>query len=285
MRNADLAMYQAKAGGRSRAAFYDRKMERMPSAAADSGLFKALRKREFSLYYQPQFDVRSGSLVGLEALLRWQPPREPMRYPAGLIVDIGAWVLETACNQLAIWREQGIAPERLALNVSVYQLRQPEFPTLVRRALDRVGVPPEMLEIELTESAFADDDARTSLRRLAALGVRLSLDDFGTGYSSLGYLRQHPVQAIKIDRSFIEEIPHSVTASTLAETIIKMAHALGKRVVAEGVETSDQLDFLRERQCDLAQGFFLAHPRSAADTTALLTARLSVPPASDQAVG
>jgi EAL domain-containing protein (putative c-di-GMP-specific phosphodiesterase class I) len=269
-------------------------MERMPSAAAESGLFKALRKREFSLYYQPQFDVRSGSLVGLEALLRWQPPREPMRYPgdfvpaaeqSGLIVDIGAWVLETACNQLAIWREQGIAPERLALNVSVYQLRQPEFPTLVRRALDRVGVPPEMLEIELTESVFADEDARTSLRRLAALGVRLSLDDFGTGYSSLGYLRQHPVQAIKIDRSFIEEIPHSVTAATLAETIIKMAHALGKQVVAEGVETSDQLDFLRERQCDLAQGFFLAHPRSAADTTELLTARMKALPNPDQATG
>lgn len=294
MRNADLAMYQAKAGGRSRAAFYDRKMERMPSAAAESGLFKALRKREFSLYYQPQFDVRTGSLVGLEALLRWQPPREPMRYPgdfvpaaeqSGLIVDIGAWVLETACNQLAIWREQGIAPERLALNVSVYQLRQQEFPTLVRRALDRVGVPPEMLEIELTESVFADEDARASLRRLAALGVRLSLDDFGTGYSSLGYLRQHPVQAIKIDRSFIEEIPHSVTAATLAETIIKMAHALGKQVVAEGVETSDQMDFLRERSCDLAQGFFLAHPRSAADTTELLSARVGSAPNSDQAVG
>jgi diguanylate cyclase (GGDEF)-like protein len=294
MRNADLAMYQAKAGGRSRAAFFDRKMERMPSAAAESGLFKALRKREFSLYYQPQFDVRSGSLIGLEALLRWQPPREAMRYPgefvpaaeqSGLIVDIGAWVLETACNQLAIWREQGIAPDRLALNVSVYQLRQPEFATLVRRALDRVGVPPEMLEIELTESVFADEDARTSLRRLAALGVRLSLDDFGTGYSSLGYLRQHPVQAIKIDRSFIEEIPHSVTAATLAETIIKMAHALGKDVVAEGVETSDQMDFLRERGCDFAQGFFLAHPRSAADTTELLTARLAAAPESDQAVG
>ena len=142
-----------------------------------------------------------------------------------------------------------------------------------------------MLEIELTESVFADDDARTSLRRLAALGVRLSLDDFGTGYSSLGYLRQHPVQAIKIDRTFIEEIPHSVTASTLAETIIKMAHALGKQVVAEGVETSDQLDFLRERQCDLAQGFFLAHPRNVADTTELLTARMKSLPSSEQASG
>jgi EAL domain-containing protein (putative c-di-GMP-specific phosphodiesterase class I) len=205
-----------------------------------------------------------------------------MRYPgdfipaaeqSGLIIDIGAWVLETACNQLAIWREQGIAPPQLALNVSVQQLRQPEFPLLVRRALDRVGLPPEMLEIELTESVFADDDAHQSLRRLAALGVRLALDDFGTGYSSLGYLRQHPVQVIKIDRSFIDELPHSFTAATLAETIIAMAHALGKQVVAEGVETLEQLEFLRERRCDIAQGFFLAHPRPVAEITELLSAR------------
>jgi EAL domain-containing protein (putative c-di-GMP-specific phosphodiesterase class I) len=282
MRNADLAMYQAKESGRSRAAFYDRKMERGAGQSADSGLFRALRRREFSLYYQPQYALSDGRLTGLEALLRWQPPRESMRYPgdfipaaeqSGLIIDIGAWVLETACNQLAIWREQGIAPPQLALNVSVQQLRQPEFPLLVRRALDRVGLPPEMLEIELTESVFADDDAHQSLRRLAALGVRLALDDFGTGYSSLGYLRQHPVQVIKIDRSFIDELPHSFTAATLAETIIAMAHALGKQVVAEGVETLEQLEFLRERGCDIAQGFFLAHPRPVAEITELLSAR------------
>jgi EAL domain-containing protein (putative c-di-GMP-specific phosphodiesterase class I) len=192
MRNADLAMYQAKESGRSRSIFYDRKMERSARQSADSGLFRALRRREFSLYYQPQYALSDGRLTGLEALLRWQPPRESMRYPgefipaaeqSGLIIDIGAWVLETACNQLAIWREQGIAPPQLALNVSVQQLRQPEFPVLVRRALDRVALPPELLEIELTESVFADEDAGQSLRRLAALGVRLALDDFGTGYS------------------------------------------------------------------------------------------------------
>ena len=286
MRNADLAMYQAKESGRSRAVFYDRKMERNVRQSADSGLFRALRRREFSLYYQPQYSLRDGRLTGLEALLRWQPPRESMRYPgefipaaeqSGLIIDIGAWVLESACNQLAIWREQGIAPPALALNVSVQQLRQPEFPVLVRRALDRVALPPELLEIELTESVFADDDARQSLRRLASLGVRLALDDFGTGYSSLGYLRQHPVQVIKIDRSFIEELPHSFTAATLAETIIAMAHALGKQVVAEGVETLEQLEFLRERGCDVAQGFYLAHPRPVAEITELLGARRPAP--------
>jgi diguanylate cyclase (GGDEF)-like protein len=282
MRNADLAMYRAKEVGRSRAVFYDRAMQRMPALAAESGLYRALQRREFALYYQPQYSLLDGSLAGLEALLRWQPPREAMRYPgefvpaaeqSGLIVDIGAWVLEAACTQMAEWCAEGIAPPRLALNVSVHQLRQADFPKLVRSALDRAGIAPGMLEIELTESVFADEEGRTALRRLAALGVRLSLDDFGTGYSSLGYLRVHPVQAIKIDRSFIEEVAHNVTAATLAETMITMAHALGKQVVAEGVETMEQLEFLQQRGCDYAQGFFFARPAAVADITALLRGR------------
>jgi diguanylate cyclase (GGDEF)-like protein len=282
MRNADLAMYRAKETGRSRAVFYDRSMQRMPALAAESGLYRALQRREFSLYYQPQYALSDGSLSGLEALLRWQPPREEMRYPAefvpaaeqsGLIVDIGAWVLEAACEQLAQWCAAGIAPPRLALNVSVQQLRQADFPKLVRNALERSRIPPERLEIELTESVFADDEALVTLRRLAALGVRLSLDDFGTGYSSLGYLRAHPVHAIKIDRSFIEGVATNVTAATLAETMITMAHALGKQVVAEGVETMEQLEFLRTRRCDFAQGFYFARPATAADITSMLRGR------------
>jgi diguanylate cyclase (GGDEF)-like protein len=279
MRNADLAMYRAKADGRARAVFYDRAMQRMPALAAESGLHNALQRREFSLYYQPQYALGDGQLSGLEALLRWQPPREAMRYPgefvpaaeqSGLIVDIGAWVLEAGCTQMAQWCAAGIAPPRLALNVSVFQLRQADFPKLVRRALERAGVAPDRLEFEVTESVFADEDALATLHKLAALGVQLSLDDFGTGYSSLGYLRQHPVDSIKIDRSFIEEVATSVTAATLAETMITMAHALGKKVVAEGVETMKQLEFLRVRRCDYAQGFYLARPAAAADITALL---------------
>ncbi|MBS0387278.1 MAG: EAL domain-containing protein [Proteobacteria bacterium] len=282
MRNADLAMYRAKADGRARAVFYTRSMQRMPALAAESGLYNALQRREFSLYYQPQYALADGALVGLEALLRWQPPREAMRFPgqfvpaaeqSGLIVDIGAWVLEAACAQMAEWAAAGIAPPRLALNVSVHQLRQTDFPKLVRRALEHAGVAPDKLEFELTESVFADEEALATLRRLAALGVHLSLDDFGTGYSSLGYLRAHPVQSIKIDRSFIEEVAHNVTAATLAETMITMAHALGKTVVAEGVETMEQLEFLRARHCDFAQGFYFARPAAAADITALLEGR------------
>jgi diguanylate cyclase (GGDEF)-like protein len=292
MRNADLAMYRAKEHGRSRAVFYDRGMQRMPALAAESGLYRALQRREFSLYYQPQYRLTDGALVGLEALLRWQPPREAMRYPgefvpaaeqSGLIVDIGAWVLEAACEQQARWHAEGIAPGRLALNVSVHQLRQPDFPRVVRRVLERVGIAPAMIEFEITESVFADEEARATLQRLAALGVSLALDDFGTGYSSLGYLRQHPVQTIKIDRSFIEEVAFNETAATLAETMITMAHALGKQVVAEGVETMEQLVFLRERNCDQAQGFYFSRPVSASDVGELLRARIARDLSADRA--
>ncbi len=282
LRNADLAMYQAKDSGRARAAFYDRKMARTRLSMADSGLFRALRRRELALHYQPQYVVSSGELIGLEALLRWHSTRDGMRLPAdfvpaaeqsGLIVDIGTWVLESACRQLAIWRDEGIAPARLALNVSVHQLRVANFAELVRQTLERTGLPPQMLELEVTETVFAEEEARQTLRQLAAMGVRLALDDFGTGYSSLSYLRQHPFHALKIDRSFMNEVPDSPQATTLVATIIDMAHALGKQVVAEGVETLQQLDFLCQHGCDMAQGFVLSRPLSVVDVTEQLTQR------------
>jgi len=279
IRNADNAMYRAKDAGRGCALFFD---SHGTAATTETGLQRALRRREFSLFYQPQFSVADGSLCGLEALLRWQTSREGMRPPgefvpaaeeSGLIVDIGGWVLEAACAQLALWRAQNIAPPRLALNVSAQQLKHFEFPKLVRRALDRHAIPPELLELELTESVFADEAAGATLGRLAQLGVHLALDDFGTGYSSLSYLRQYPIGTVKIDRTFLEEVPQNAASSTLVETIIVMAHALGKRVVAEGIETLEQLDFLRDRRCDIAQGFFLARPLSGQAVTELLQAR------------
>jgi diguanylate cyclase (GGDEF)-like protein len=282
LRNADLAMYQAKHSGRSCAVFFDRKMARALTPPAESGLFRAVRRREFALYYQPQYALHNGELVGLEALVRWQHPREGLRFPkdfvpaaeqCGLMVEIGAWVLESACRQLALWREEGIAPARLALNVSVQQLRAGDFVQLVGDTLARLGLPPQMHELEVTETVFAEEDARLALRNLAALGVRVALDDFGTGYSSLNYLRQQPVDAIKIDRSFMSEVPDNYQATTLLATIIDMAHALGKQVVAEGVETLPQLDYLRERGCDVAQGFVLARPLTVADVTERLAQR------------
>ncbi len=281
MRNADTAMYRAKDAGRGCIVFFDPHLGGVV-AASETGLQRALRRREFSLFYQPQFAVVDGALAGVEALLRWQTPRDGLRSPgefvpaaeeSGLIVDIGAWVLDAACAQLATWRQQGIAPARLALNVSAQQLKHFEFPNLVRRALDKYGIHPALLELELTESVFADEAAGATLSRLAQLGVHLSLDDFGTGYSSLSYLRQYPIGTVKVDRSFLEEVPQNAASSTLVETIIVMAHALGKRVVAEGIETVEQLDFLRERRCDVAQGFFLARPLTGEAVTELLRAR------------
>ena len=285
VRNADTAMYRAKELGRGRTMFFERTMSSKNGPPTDSGLHRALRRREFSLFYQPQFLVADGSLAGVEALLRWQTPRDGLRQPndfvpaaeeSGLIVDIGGWVLDTACAQLAVWRDKGIAPPRLSVNVSAQQLRHVEFPKVVRRALDKYGLSADLLELELTENVFTDEAAGAALGRLAQAGVRLALDDFGTGYSSLSYLRQFPIGSVKIDRAFLEDVPHNAGSSTLVETIIVMAHALGKRVVAEGIETIEQLDFLRERRCDLVQGFYLARPLAAAEMTDLLQARIAI---------
>jgi diguanylate cyclase (GGDEF)-like protein len=282
LRNADLAMYQAKDSGRSRAVLFDSRMARASIQLAESGLFRAVRRREFALYYQPQYALQNGELVALEALVRWQHPREGLRFPkdfvpaaeqSGLIVEIGTWVLESACRQLALWREQGIAPGRLALNVALQQLRAADFLPLVSDTLARMRLPPQLLELEVTEAVFADDEARQALQQLAALGVRVALDDFGSGYSSLNYLRQYPVDAIKIDRSFISEVPDNCQATTLLATIIDMAHTLGRQVVAEGVETLPQLDYLRQRGCDVAQGFVLARPLNVADISERLAQR------------
>jgi diguanylate cyclase (GGDEF)-like protein len=282
MRNADTAMYRAKDLGRGCTMFFDPQMNSKAVIPTETGLHRALRRREFSLFYQPQFTVSHGGLAGVEALLRWQTARDGMRQPSefvpaaeesGLIIDIGGWVLDAACAQLASWRDQGIAPPRLALNVSAQQLKHAEFPKLVRRALDKYGLAPALLELELTESVFADDAAGATLERLHQLGVHLALDDFGTGYSSLSYLRQYPIGTVKIDRTFLEEVPQNPASATLVETIVVMAHALGKRVVAEGIETAEQLEFLRERRCDIAQGFYLARPLSSQAVTELLQAR------------
>ncbi|HTV78136.1 MAG TPA: EAL domain-containing protein [Steroidobacteraceae bacterium] len=283
LRNADTAMYRAKDLGRSRAMFYDVNMGGQQPLPSESGLQLALRRREFSLFYQPQYSITDGSLTGLEALLRWQTQREGVRQPgdfvpaaeeSGLIVDIGGWVLETACAQLAAWREQGLSPPRLALNVSLQQLRHPEFVRNIRKMLDRFGLPGEILELDIDERVLADPANAALLERLAQTGVCLALDGFGTGYSSLGYLRQHPISVVKIDRSFLANVPQDPNAATLIETVIVMAHALQKRVVAEGIETIEQLDFLRERRCDCAQGYYLARPLPAASVTELLSSRV-----------
>ncbi len=282
VRNADVAMYRAKESGRGRVVFYERAMSARALKVSDSGLHRALKRRELSLFYQPQFRISDGQLAGIEALLRWQTRYEGTKLPGefipsaehtGLIVDIGDWVVETACVQLAAWRSAGFDVVPLAVNVSGQQLMDGRFVDLVGRLLSQHRLPAQLLEIELTESVLADDRAENAVRELAALGVGLAIDDFGTGFSSLNYLRRYPVGTVKLDRSFLEEVPQNGSAAVVAESIITMAHSLGKRVVAEGVETIEQLEFLRGRHCAIAQGFFLARPMSSEAMTELLESR------------
>ena len=282
LRNADLAMYRAKDMGRGTAVFYSPKMTTRGGRVADSGLYRALKRREFSLYFQPQYSVRDGSLRGVEALLRWQRPRDgivpsaefiPAAEESGLIVDLGGWVMDAACAQLSQWRELGVSVPTLAVNLSVQQLRDPGLLPELRRVLDRYRISPSQLAFEVNEAALTDADSQTCIEELSELGVALTLDDFGTGHTALANLRRYPVSSVKIDRSFVDEVADSASAAALASTIIVMAHALDKQVVAEGVETIEQLDFLRERGCDVAQGYFLARPLPASAMTELLLGR------------
>jgi diguanylate cyclase (GGDEF)-like protein len=281
LRNADLAMYRAKDMGRGTAVFFEPKMASR-GKVADSGLYRALKRREFSLYYQPQYSISDGRLISVEALLRWQTPKDGMRTSAefipaaeesGLIVDLGGWVLEAACSQIAQWREQGLDPPTVAVNLSVQQLRDTSFGGLVKRLLERYQLSTAALEFELNEAALTDTDSQETIAELDAMNLGLILDDFGTGHTALNNLRRYPVRAVKIDRSFVDEVAVSASAAALASTIIVMAHAVNKRVVAEGVETIEQLDFLRERGCDLAQGYYLARPLPAAAMSDLLIGR------------
>jgi diguanylate cyclase (GGDEF)-like protein len=282
IRQSDLAMYRAKAQGRGRAVFFEREMKEQRPSFTDSGLHRALRRREFGLYYQPQFSLHDGRLCGVEALLRWQTRYDGIKLPgefipaaehSGLITDIGGFVLDSACTQYSEWVRAGIAPRSFSVNVSVQQLNDPKFVKMVQKALHQHGITPGCLELELVESVLADSEVEEPLAALAALGVRLALDDFGTGYSSLNYLRRYPVHTVKLDRSFLDEVPQNDSAGALVESVITMAHTLGKRVTAEGVESGAQLEFLRSRGCEAAQGFFLARPMSAAALTEILESR------------
>ena len=216
IRQADLAMYRAKAQGRGRAIFFEREMAQRRASFTDSGLHRALRRREFALFYQPQFSLADGRLCGVEALLRWQTRYDGIKLPgefipaaehSGLITDIGGFVLDSASQQYAEWSRAGIAPRCFSVNVSVQQLKDPNFVGMVQKALHQHGIAPASLELELVESVLADSEVEEPLRAIAALGVKLALDDFGTGYSSLNYLRRYPVHTVKLDRSFLDEVP------------------------------------------------------------------------------
>jgi len=282
IRHADLAMYRAKAQGRGRAIFFEPEMAQRRVIFTDSGLHRALRRRELSLFYQPQFSLADNRLCSVEALLRWQTRYDGIKLPgefipaaetSGLITDIGGFVLDSACAQFSEWSRAGIAPRMFSVNISGQQLKDGKFVHMVQSALQQYGIAPASLELEVVESVLADAEVEEPLRAIASLGVKLALDDFGTGYSSLNYLRRYPVNTVKLDRSFLEEIPQNDSAGALVESVITMAHTLGKRVTAEGVESGGQLEFLRSRGCEAAQGFYLARPMSAAALTEILESR------------
>jgi diguanylate cyclase (GGDEF)-like protein len=275
-RNADLAMYRAKNDGRNRCHFFDETLNQEVHRRAL--LEQALREpsliNQLFLVYQPQFEVRSDRLSGVEALLRWKHPEHGMIPPSefisvaersGLILDIGAWVLREACRQGARWFHAGRDPITISVNVSTVQFRVGNVPRLVREVLDQTGLPASWLELEITETGIMHDmnGAADTLEALHDQGVSLSIDDFGTGYSSLSYLRRVPVDRIKIDRSFINDVTTSEDAAVVAATIVKLAHSLRLQVVAEGVETRAQADFVRQTGCAFVQGFFYGEPMSA----------------------
>ncbi len=235
-------------------------------------LREALVQRELTLHYQPQMDLDSGRIVGVEALLRWQNPLLGNMTPAefipvaektGLIVPIGEWVLRAACTQARIWREIGLPPLRMAINASPHQFTDTELAQVVARVLRETGLRPDYLELEIPECLLAWEGIADALRTLKRLGVRLAIDGFGAGHSNLGHLRRLPIDRIKIDQSFMRDIDGEDDDQTIAAAIIAMAHSLRLSVIAEGVETETQLAFLRALNCDEIQGFLLSQPHPA----------------------
>ncbi|MBZ2207234.1 EAL domain-containing protein [Massilia sp. R798] len=271
--HADIAMYSAKKLGRNNFQFYTPAMndEAQERVRIESALRKALERDEFVLHYQPQVDLASGKIIGMEALIRWQHPElgmvPPMRFisvaeDTGLIVPIGAWVMRTACLQNRAWHDAGLGPLRVAVNLSARQFASSDLLDNISAVLDESGLDPHCLEIELTESLFMSDVtlAVELLHNMKALGVNLSIDDFGTGYSSLSYLSRFPIDVLKIDRSFVTNITRDANDAALVASIINLAHNLKLAVIAEGVETEEQLDYLRRHGCDEMQGYYISRP-------------------------
>ncbi|MCG3143644.1 MAG: hypothetical protein HONDAALG_00999 [Gammaproteobacteria bacterium] len=275
-KHADVALYKAKEQGRNTYKLFDAAMNAQAHERLllENGLRQALTRNELLLHYQPQIDLHTRAVVGVEALLRWQhrgsglmPPAEfiAIAEDTGLIVPIGEWVLRTACRQARAWQAAGLPPLRIAVNVSVRQLKEPSFPGTIAGILTETGVRPELLEVEVTESGIMANPDRSAsiLREIQEMGVSIAVDDFGTGYSSLAYLKRLPINRLKIDRSFIRDIPGDVDDVAIAQTILAMARQLQLAVVAEGVESGEILQFLQASGCEEAQGYFISRPLSA----------------------
>lgn len=285
IRNADAAMYCAKEEGSNRVRIFTGDMTSRATArlTVESALRAALEADEFFLLYQPQVEIASGRITGIEALLRWQHPVQgvvrpgdfiPIAESSGLILPIGEWVVRATCAQLAQWRDQGRRVTPVSVNVSALQFRQEGFCGLIRSALNDAGLPAQALELELTESLLLSsaDMIQPVLEELQGMGVTLAIDDFGTGYSSLSYLKQFRVGTLKIDGSFIRGLGTDRDDEAITTAVVRMAKSLNMRVVAEGVETARQAEFLRALGCDAMQGYWISHPLPAEEIAALLEA-------------
>jgi diguanylate cyclase (GGDEF)-like protein len=267
------ALQRARELGENTYEFYsptltEKAFERM---VMENNLKFALQKEEFILHYQPQIDLKSGMITGLEALVRWQKPGDTLIYPksflylmeeTGLIVPLGEWVLRTACKQNKAWQKAGLKPLRIAVNISSRHFHEKDITHIVSRALEETGLEPQFLELELTESIFLKNLERTvkALKVLRKMGVNISIDDFGTGYSSLSYLKYFPINKLKIVEPFISSVSFSPTDEVIARAIIALAHTLNMKVVAEGVEKRDQMDLIRSLKCDELQGNIFSLP-------------------------
>lgn len=271
LKNSDMAMYHAKGDGRNNVQFFDERMNKkaVELLEMENDLRYAVERGELELYYQPQYAAPDCSLQGVEALLRWHHGTKGMISPAdfipiledtGFIIQVGEWVLRQACKDMAKWQKNNTKVPRIAINVSARQFKQEAFIDLIKEIIEESGIDPNQLELELTESILIDNLEHTLdvLTRLRAMGVRMAIDDFGTGYSSLNYLKQFPVDTLKIDQSFIFNLPHNTDDAQITRTIISMAHNLGLGVIAEGVETKEQLEFLQQVQCEEVQGFYFS---------------------------
>jgi EAL domain-containing protein (putative c-di-GMP-specific phosphodiesterase class I) len=286
IRNTDMAMYRSKSLGRSTYSFFSDDLNAAVNArlSLENSLRRAVERNEFFLFYQPKADLTTRQVTGVEALIRWRCPGHGLVPPdrfisvleeTGLIVQAGAWVIREACAQAARWDALGLPPMNMAVNLSARQLRHPHLVALVRDTLKETGIEPHRLELELTESLLLEDTAanRSVLKAFRELGVRLAIDDFGTGHSSLAYLRRLSVDTLKIDRSFVAQLPEDSEDAAIATAVVALGKSLGMKVVAEGVETEAQAEFLRELGCNDMQGWLLSKALAPEQLTTWLTAQ------------
>jgi diguanylate cyclase (GGDEF)-like protein len=290
IKHADTAMYHAKENGRSQFEFFKPEMNQIAveRQAVEADLRAALAGREFCLYYQPKVNLESGVITGAEALIRWHHPQRGLLEPgqfiaiaedSGLITGIGRWVLGEACRQARIWQDSGRMNGRIAVNISAVEFRQGDFVAYLRAILEDTGFDPNCLELELTESVLMNNALATItlLKELKTLGVHLAIDDFGTGYSSLSYLKQFSIDALKIDQSFVRDIINECDDAVIVDAVINIGASLKQRVIAEGIETCEQVNFLRSHHCEEGQGYFFSVPLEAEAFTRLLERGVELP--------